>query len=46
MHRDGERLIIESLCKRGWLALLNPMKPFREEYPEISDPPLKRERMI
>ena len=46
MHRDGERLIIEPLRKRGLLALLKTMEPLNDEFPEISDPPPKRERMI
>lgn len=46
MHRDGERLIIEPLRKRGLLALLNTMKPVREDFPEIGDPSPKRERII
>lgn len=45
MHRDGERLIIEPLRKRGLLALLNTMEPVREDFPEIGDPPPKRERI-
>lgn len=46
MRRDGERLIIEPLRKRGLLALLNSMEPVREPMPEISDPPPKRERKL
>ncbi len=38
MHRDGDRLIIEPVCKRGLVALLESMKPSAEEFPEINDP--------
>ncbi|MBV8919712.1 antitoxin [Bradyrhizobium sp.] len=38
MHRDGDRLVIEPLRKRGLLALLKMMEPFDEEFPEIDDP--------
>lgn len=46
MHRDGERLILEPVRKRGLLALLKTMEPVSDEFPEISDPPPRRERMI
>lgn len=38
MHRDGERLVIEPVRKRGLVALLDSMKPLDEEFPEIEDP--------
>ena len=38
MHRDGERLVIEPVRKRGLVALFRSMKPSREEFPEIRDP--------
>jgi antitoxin VapB len=38
MHRDGERLVIEPVRKRGLVALLKTMKPLQEEFPEIDDP--------
>jgi antitoxin VapB len=38
MHRDGERLVIEPVRKRGLVALLRAMKPLDEEFPEIDDP--------
>jgi antitoxin VapB len=38
MHRDGDRLVIEPVRKRGLVALLRTMKPVGEEYPEIDDP--------
>jgi antitoxin VapB len=38
MHRDGERLVIEAVRKRGLVALLKSMKPLDENFPEIEDP--------
>jgi len=38
MHRDGDRLVIEPVRKRGLIALLKTMKPLEEDFPEIDDP--------
>jgi antitoxin VapB len=38
MHRDGDRLVIEPVRKRGLVALLKSMKPLDEEFPKIADP--------
>jgi antitoxin VapB len=38
MHRDGDRLVIEPVRKRGLIALLKTMKPLEESFPEIDDP--------
>ncbi|MEA2917641.1 MAG: antitoxin VapB [Bradyrhizobium sp.] len=38
MHRDGDRLVIEPVRKRGLVALLRAMKPPQEDFPEIDDP--------
>jgi antitoxin VapB len=38
MHRDGDRLVIEPVRKRGLLALLKSMKPLDEHFPDIEDP--------
>jgi antitoxin VapB len=38
MHRDGDRLVIEPVRKRGLVALLKTMKPVEEKFPEIDDP--------
>jgi antitoxin VapB len=38
MHRDGDRLVIEPLRKRGLIALLRTMKPVAEDIPRIDDP--------
>lgn len=39
MHRDGDRVVIEPVRKRGLLALLKTMKPLDEAMPEIEDRP-------
>jgi antitoxin VapB len=38
MHRDGDRLVIEPMRKRGLVALLKTMKPLEGSFPEIDDP--------
>ena len=38
MHRDGDRLVIEPLRKRGLIALLKSMAPLNEEFPQVDDP--------
>jgi antitoxin VapB len=46
MHRDGEKLVIEPIRKRGLLALLETMKPLDEELPRIDDPVPEPERVL
>jgi len=46
MHRDGEKLVIEPVRKRGLLALLETMKPVNEKFPQIDDPVPEPERML
>ncbi len=38
MHRDGDRLVIEPVRKRGLIALLKSMQPLDEDFPDIEDP--------
>jgi antitoxin VapB len=38
MRRDGDRLVIEPVRKRGLVALLKTMQPLQEVFPEIDDP--------
>jgi antitoxin VapB len=38
MHRDGNRLVIEPVRKRGLIALLKSMTPLDEEFPKVDDP--------
>jgi antitoxin VapB len=45
MHRDGDRLVIEPVRKRGLIALLETMKPLKEQFPEIDDPVPPRRRL-
>lgn len=46
MQRDGDRLVIEPVRKRGLLALLKTMKPIKESFPEIDDPVPRPERTL
>jgi antitoxin VapB len=46
MHRDGERLVIEPVRKRGLIALLKTMNPIEEDIPEIDDPVPAPERVL
>jgi antitoxin VapB len=46
MHRDGDRLVIEPVRKRGVLALLKTMKPLDEKFPEIEDRPPAAENLF
>jgi antitoxin VapB len=46
MHRDGDRLVIEPVRKRGLVALLQSMKPIDENFPEIDDPVPPPERVL
>jgi len=46
MHRDGERLVIEPVRKRGLIALLKTMKPLQEEFPEIDVPVSTPEKVL
>jgi len=46
MHRDGDRLIIEPVRKRGLIALLKTMKPLKEDLPEIDDPVPAPEKVL
>jgi antitoxin VapB len=46
MHRDGDRLVIEPVRKRGLIALLETMKPLDEDFPEIDDSAPAPERVL
>ena len=46
MHRDGDRLVIEPVRKRGLVALLEAMKPLEEGFPEIDDPVSASENVL
>jgi antitoxin VapB len=46
MHRDGDRLMIEPVRKRGLIALLKSMKPIEERFPEIDDRVPARENVF
>jgi antitoxin VapB len=38
MHREGDRLVLAPVRKRGLVTLLKTMKPLDEDFPEIADP--------
>lgn len=46
MHRDGDRLVIEPVRKRGLVALLKTMKPLEEDFPDIDDPAPASEKLL
>ena len=46
MHRDGDRLVIEPVRKRGLVALLKTMTPLAEGFPAIDDPVPAPERAL
>jgi antitoxin VapB len=46
MHRDGDRLVIAPVRKRGLVALLKTMKPLDEYFPEIADPVPEPENVL
>jgi antitoxin VapB len=46
MHRDGDRLVIEPVRKRGLVALLKTMTPLEESIPEIDDPVPAPEKLL
>jgi antitoxin VapB len=46
MHRDGDRLVIEPVRKRGLVALLKTMKPLEEDFPEVDDPVPAPEKVL
>jgi antitoxin VapB len=37
MFRDGEKLVIEPIRKKGLTALLDSWEPMSEDFPEIED---------
>ncbi len=43
ISREGDRLVISPLRKRGLVALLDSWEPMDEAFPEIDDPPLEPE---
>jgi antitoxin VapB len=46
MHRDGDRLVIEPMRKRGLIALLQSMTPIEDAFPEIADPVTAPQRVL
>jgi antitoxin VapB len=46
MYRDGDRLVLEPMRKRGLVALLKSMQAVDEEFPEIDDPVPAQESVL
>jgi antitoxin VapB len=46
MHRDGDRLVLEPVRKRGLVALLQSMKPLDDQFREIEDSVLPPENVL
>ncbi len=46
IRRDGDRLVIEPLAKRGLSDLLASLEPLEEASTEIDDPPPASERNL
>jgi antitoxin VapB len=46
MRRDGDRLVIEPVRKRGLIALLKSMKPSGSLFPKFDDPVRAPERAL
>jgi antitoxin VapB len=46
MQREGDRLVIEPVRKRGLVALLKAMKPIDEAFPAIDDPSPRQEKPL
>lgn len=40
ISRDGDRLIIEPVRKKGLLALLESWEPLNEDFPDIEERPI------
>lgn len=43
IHRDGDRLIIEPVRRKGILGLLDGWEPLDEAFPEVDDPDVEPE---
>ncbi len=41
MRKEGQRLIIEPVCRKSLLALLEMLEPLKEDFPSVSELPLK-----
>lgn len=46
IRRDGDRLIVEPVRKKGILALIETWEPLDESLPDIEDPPAAAERVL
>lgn len=46
IHREGERLVIEPIRKRGLVTLLQSMEAVDEPFPDLDDPAPTPESML
>ncbi len=46
IHKEGERLVIEPVKKHNLQAILLTLKPLKEDFPEIEDPPAQDEEIF
>lgn len=46
IRKDGDRLIIEAVRKRGLAEFLRTHKPILEEFPEVEDFPVEEEKIF
>jgi antitoxin VapB len=46
LRREGDRLVIEPIRRRGLLGLLETMEPVEEDIPEIEDRPPTPEKIF
>ena len=46
IHKEGDKLIIEPVRKKGLKAVLTSLPPLDEDFPEIIDPPIELENIF
>ncbi len=46
IHKEGDKLIIEAVRKKGLKAVLTSLPPLDEDFPEIIDPPIELENIF
>ena len=46
IHKEGDKLIIEPVRKKGLKAVLTSLPSLDEDFPEIIDPPIEPENIF
>ncbi len=46
IHKEGDKLIIEPVRKKGLKAVLTSLPPLDEDFSEIIDPPIEPENIF